>query len=161
MDIKIVSRFDSSKIIVCGEYENIKDCIEKNRDKSFYGASLRGADLQGANLRGADLRWADLRGADLRWADLQGANLRGADLQGADGKKLEIISNNILMFGGFGRENRCTYAFKTKEGIFIQCGCWLGMIDEFKKVIKKTHSNTKFAKEYLMVCKLIELRYAA
>jgi hypothetical protein len=146
MDIKIVSRFDSSKIIVCGEYENIKDCIEKNRDKSFYGASLRGADL----------RWADLQGANLR-----GANLRGADLQGADGKKLEIISNNILMFGGFGRENRCTYAFKTKEGIFIQCGCWLGMIDEFKKVIKKTHSNTKFAKEYLMVCKLIELRYAA
>jgi hypothetical protein len=146
MDIKIVSRFDSSKIIVCGEYENIKDCIEKNRDKSFYGASLRGASLRGANLQGANL---------------QGADLRGADLQGADGKKLEIISNNILMFGGFGRENRCTYAFKTKEGIFIQCGCWLGMIDEFKKVIKKTHSNTKFAKEYLMVCKLIELRYAA
>ena len=43
MKVKIVSRYDSKKILLCGEYESIKDCLEKNR----------GADLRGANLKGA------------------------------------------------------------------------------------------------------------
>ena len=42
-EIKIVSRYDSSKVLLCGKYESIKDCLEKNR-----GAYLRGADLRGA-----------------------------------------------------------------------------------------------------------------
>ena len=58
MNIKIVSRYDESKILLCGEYESIKDCLEKNR-----GAYLGGADLGDANLGGADLRGADLEGA--------------------------------------------------------------------------------------------------
>ena len=50
MKIEIKSRWDN-KIILCGEYESIKDCLEKNR-----GANLRGANLRGANLRDAYLR---------------------------------------------------------------------------------------------------------
>ena len=65
--IKIVSRFDSDEVLVCGKYESVKDCVEKN------GANLRGANLRGANLYGANLRGADLYGANLR-----GANLREA-----------------------------------------------------------------------------------
>ena len=47
MKIKIKDRY-TEKIILCGEYESIKNCIEKNR-----GANLEGANLRGANLRGA------------------------------------------------------------------------------------------------------------
>jgi len=83
-EIKIVSRWDSSKIIVCGKYESIKDCLQENRSADLQGADLQGADLQGAYLRGADLQGADLQGADLQGADLRGADLQGADLQGAD-----------------------------------------------------------------------------
>ena len=53
MEIKIVSRFDENKIILCGEYESIKDCLEKNRGANLEGANLEGAYLRGANLRGA------------------------------------------------------------------------------------------------------------
>jgi len=77
--IEIKSRFDSKKVLVSGKYENIKECLEKNR-----GADLQGADLQGADLRDADLRDADLQGAYLQGADLRDAYLRDADLQGAD-----------------------------------------------------------------------------
>ena len=68
MKIEIKHRFDSSKILVCGEYESIKECLEKSVElrKDLRGAYLSGADLRGANLRGADLRGAYLRGADLR-----------------------------------------------------------------------------------------------
>ena len=94
MKIEIKSRFDNNKVLVSGKYENIKECLEKNRDANLQGADLwgaylrgaylRGADLQGANLQGANLRDANLRGAYLRGAYLRDANLRDAYLQGAD-----------------------------------------------------------------------------
>ena len=78
MKIEIKSRFDSTKVLVSGKYENIKDCLERNRGANLQGADLRGADLQGAYLRGAYLWGADLRDADLRGADLWSADLRDA-----------------------------------------------------------------------------------
>ena len=89
MKIEIKSRFDSNKVLVSGKYENIKDCLEKNRSANLrsadlQGAYLRGADLQGADLQDANLRGANLRGAYLRGANLQDADLRDANLQGAD-----------------------------------------------------------------------------
>lgn len=45
--IEIKSRLNN-EIILCGKYESIKECLEKNID-----ANLRGAYLEGANLRGA------------------------------------------------------------------------------------------------------------
>jgi len=52
MKIEIRNRWDN-KIILCGEYESVKDCLEKNRGADLEGANLRGADLEGANLEGA------------------------------------------------------------------------------------------------------------
>ena len=57
MKIEIKSRGDDF-IILSGNYESVKDCLEKNR-----GAYLEGADLRGADLRGAYLEGAYLRGA--------------------------------------------------------------------------------------------------
>ena len=71
MKIEIKNRFNRS-IILCGEYESVKDCLKRNA-----GANLCGADLYGANLRGADLRGADLYGADLCGADLMNAKFYG------------------------------------------------------------------------------------
>ncbi len=67
MLIEIKNRY-TDKVIICGEYESIKDCLEKNR----------GANLGGANLGGANLRDAYLGGANLGGAYLGGANLGGA-----------------------------------------------------------------------------------
>ena len=83
-EIKIVSRWDSSKVLLCGKYESIKDCLEKNRGANLGGANLGGADLRSANLGGADLRSADLGGAYLGGAYLRGANLGGAYLRSAN-----------------------------------------------------------------------------
>ena len=53
MKIEIKSRFDNNKVLVSGKYENIKECLEKNRDANLRGAYLQGADLWGTNLQGA------------------------------------------------------------------------------------------------------------
>jgi len=82
MKIEIKSRGDDF-IILSGNYESVKDCLEKNRGAYLEGADLRGADLRGAYLEGAYLRGADLRGAYLEGAYLRGAYLEGAYLRGA------------------------------------------------------------------------------
>ena len=64
-EIKIVSRYDENKVILCGQYESINDCLEKNRGANLEGANLEGANLEGANLWGANLWGAYLRGANL------------------------------------------------------------------------------------------------
>ena len=70
-----IKRWDNNAIIICGEYESIKDCIEKNKDKSFYRANLHSADLSFANLHSADLSCANLSCTDLHSANLHSANL--------------------------------------------------------------------------------------
>jgi uncharacterized protein YjbI with pentapeptide repeats len=82
MNIEIKNRF-TGEILIRGECESIKDCLEKNKGADLRGADLSSADLRGAYLRYADLRYADLRDADLRDADLSSAYLSSADLRGA------------------------------------------------------------------------------
>jgi hypothetical protein len=72
-----------SKNVRSGEYESVRDCLEKNKGANLYGANLSGADLYGANLSWANLYRADLSGANLSRAYLSGANLSGAYLSGA------------------------------------------------------------------------------
>lgn len=59
MKIEIRNRWNN-EIILCGEYESVKDCLEKNRYADLGNADLRNADLRNANLRNADLGNANL-----------------------------------------------------------------------------------------------------
>ena len=60
MRIQIKNRF-TKKVIIEGEYKNIKECLEKNRSVDLSSADLSSADLSSADLSSADLRSADLR----------------------------------------------------------------------------------------------------
>ena len=64
--------------------------------------------------------------------------------------------------GGFGREERTTYFFKLTDGnIGVRCGCFAGNLNEFRKKVKETHGETKYAKEYLMIADLMEYHFNA
>ena len=88
--IEIKNRY-TDEIMLSGEYESIKNCLEKNKDTHLVGAYLRGAYLRDADLRDADLRDADLGGTHLRGAYLRGAYLRGADLGDADLRGANLV----------------------------------------------------------------------
>jgi hypothetical protein len=77
---KILSRYDSDKILYEAEAKNFGEFVEKAVSD---GADLGGADLGGAYLGGAYLRGANLGGANLGGAYLGGAYLRDAYLGGA------------------------------------------------------------------------------
>ena len=90
-----IRRWDNNEIIVYGEYESIKDCLEKNNNKSFYRANLSSADLSSADLRYANLSYANLSYADLRSANLRSANLSSADLSSANLSYANLSSANL------------------------------------------------------------------
>ena len=58
----------------------------------------------------------------------------------------------------FGSRGRTTTFFKEKHGWRIKCGCFSGTIEEFRKKVKETHSDSLIAQEYLLIADLMELR---
>ena len=62
---------------------------------------------------------------------------------------------------GFGRYSRMTTFFRCKDKILrVQCGCFYGDLAQFRKIVKKTHGDSKYAKEYLAIADLMELHFS-
>ena len=138
-------------IIFTHEKENntVKDTLQE--------AVKSGANLYGANLYGANLYGANLRGADLGGANLRGANLCGADL-GEEWGKLEK-NTDIFIAGPLGSRNGYTTFFHTDKGIFVQCGCFRGTLDEFVAKVKETHNDNEHARNYLAIAEFVKQKY--
>lgn len=61
---------------------------------------------------------------------------------------------------GFGRGFRTTTFFRQRDkSIGVVCGCFYGTLEEFRKKVKETHGNSKYAKEYLMIADLMETHF--
>ena len=78
------------------------------------------------------------------------------------------VSGNARVYGnedyttikGFGRSCRNTTFFKSEDGdVKVVCGCFYGTLDEFRKKVKETHGDSKYATEYLMIADLMELHF--
>ena len=134
MKIEIKNRYNGS-IILCGEYENVKDCLEKNRDADLVGADLSNADLRGAYLVGANLVNANLSFANLVDANLVGANLTNCTILG-----LKIGVATITLFKKEG--GRKSYFLKDDIGNkIVFCGCWMSTLEDFETRCKEVYPN--------------------
>lgn len=73
----------------------------------------------------------------------------------------EVYGNADYAYAhGFGSINRTTTFFRLKDGgVGVRCGCFYGTLQEFRDKVRKTHGETKKAKEYLMLADLMELRF--
>ena len=61
---------------------------------------------------------------------------------------------------GFGRNCRNTTFFNSEDGdVKVVCGCFYGTLDEFRKKVKETHGDSKYATEYLAIADLMELHF--
>ena len=73
----------------------------------------------------------------------------------------EVYGNaDYTTIKGFGRNCRNTTFFKSEDGdVKVVCGCFYGTLDEFRKKVKETHGDSKYATEYLMIADLMELHF--
>ena len=61
---------------------------------------------------------------------------------------------------GFGRYWRNTTFYRGQDKkIHVVCGCFRGDLDAFRKQVKETHGDNKYAKEYLMIADLMEMHF--
>lgn len=68
--------------------------------------------------------------------------------------------SDIALVKGFGSEFRTTSFFHCADGrVRCRCGCFYGTIDDFRVIVSKTHGDSKYAKEYLMIADLMELHF--
>ena len=93
------------------------------------------------------------RGADLEGADLRGADLRGADLE--DWGKLQ----DILITGPLGSRKAYTTCYKTDKGVFVQCGCFRGTLDEFVAKVKQTYDGNNHERDYLALVEFVKVKF--
>ena len=67
---------------------------------------------------------------------------------------------DYLYLKGLGSENRNTTFFKCKDGhMHVSCGCFSGTMQEFENKVKKTHNDSKYAKEYLACIELVKIHF--
>lgn len=68
-------------------------------------------------------------------------------------------NDDFSIIYNFGSINRVTSFFKCEDGLIkVNCGCFHGTIDEFRERVKDVHKDSKYAKEYLMIADLMELK---
>ena len=77
-----------------------------------------------------------------------------------DGEAYVDSNDCYTTIRGFGTEFRNTTFFRCEDDkIRVQCGCFYGDIDEFRKQVKRTRDG-KIAKEYLMIADLMEYHFS-
>ena len=74
----------------------------------------------------------------------------------------QVFSNaDFAVVEGFGRYFRATTFFRCKDKILrVQCGCFYGDLAQFREIVKETHGDSKYAKEYLAIADLMELHFS-
>ena len=155
-EVKIEIKSILGKVLF--EYTKEDNTIED----TLIEAVKRGADLGGANLRGANLRGANLGGAYLGGAYLGDANLGDAYLGGANLRGAGKLSkpDDILIVGNIGSRLGYTTIYNTDNGIYVQCGCFFGNIDEFAKKVEETHKGTRHERDYKALIEFAKVKFS-
>ena len=69
-------------------------------------------------------------------------------------------ATDLICISGIGSVGRSTTVYRTKDdGIEVKCGCFTGNLDEFVVETRKTHGESKYAREYLMFAELIKIHF--
>ncbi len=125
-------------------------------------ADLIGADLTGTNLYGVKLTYADLCGALLTGTNLYGVNLTGTNLYGVNLTDAKVRSHQLvgerpyLQIGPIGSRCAQMTLWITKDGPYIQTGCFFGTRAQFESAVNAEHGANKHGKEYTAALALID-----
>lgn len=70
-----------------------------------------------------------------------------------------LQKSHLLVVGPVGSRNDFTTFFRNKDNeITVRCGCFLDNINEFLKIVQKTHEDNKYALIYRKVAEIAKLQ---
>lgn len=76
-----------------------------------------------------------------------------------------VINKNIkteddyITVGPIGSRNDITTFIRTDNGIYVNCGCFDGTIDEFKDDVIEMHGDNRHAKDYLAAIEFVTKKF--
>ena len=120
--------------------------------KSIFGSVLFEHESENNTIK-KTLEEAVNSGADLEYANLGDAYL------GEEWGKIES-TQDVLCVGCIGSRNAYTTIFHTDKGIFVQCGCFRGTLDEFAAKVKETHEGTKHERDYNALIEFAKIKFS-
>ena len=51
------------------------------------------------------------------------------------------------------------YVFNFKDGIYVRSGCFFGTEQQFLDAVQKTHTSTKYERQYLLALELAKAAF--
>jgi hypothetical protein len=66
------------------------------------------------------------------------------------------IISTFKFFGNFGSAGRNTVFLKLEKSIYVHCGCFKGLLEDFAKKVKETHGKNELAREYGLMIAMIK-----
>ncbi|WP_331655221.1 hypothetical protein, partial [Aminipila sp.] len=71
----------------------------------------------------------------------------------------EVSGNAAIMWiSKIGSRNGTTTFFRSKLGIEVSCGCFLGTIEKFADKVEQTHGENEHGKAYRLAIEIAKLR---
>ena len=120
------------------------------------GFAIRDA-LEAACKADADLIGADLTGTNLYGVNLTGTNLYGVNLTDAKVRSHQLVGERpYLQIGPIGSRCAQMTLWITKDGPYIQTGCFFGTRAQFESAVNAEHGANKHGKEYTAALALID-----
>jgi hypothetical protein len=68
-------------------------------------------------------------------------------------------NTDIFIVGPLGSRSDYTTFFHTNKGIFVQCGCFRGTLEEFTAKVKEIHNDNEHARNYLAIMEFVKQKY--
>jgi len=65
---------------------------------------------------------------------------------------------SIYWISGIGSRNGTTTFFKSKLGVEVSCGCFLGTVEQFEKKVEETHGDNEHGQAYRLSVEIAKLR---
>lgn len=90
---------------------------------------------------------------------LIGGNARVGGTAQVGGNARVFSNDDILQITGLGTYGRTTTAFNTRSGVHVNCGCFCGDINQFRKRVEQTRDG-KVRAEYLKFAELVEIYFS-
>ncbi|WII39673.1 hypothetical protein [Paenibacillus thiaminolyticus] len=71
-----------------------------------------------------------------------------------------VMSNrDFLTIGPIGSENGVLTAYRSKDGLMVNRGCFTGTLDVFKAAVEETHGDNKYGRSYAALVEFIKVHF--
>src|SRR3990167_3310372 len=116
---------------------------------TFDGSTFDGSRFVGSTFVGSTFDGSTFDGSTFYGSTFDGSTFDGKNVWIFNGKKILLAGQRpFISYGPVGSRGTYVTAIGTADGIFVQTGCFTGMLARFKAQVAEKHGTNAHAREY-------------